>query len=86
MLASCDSQKELTAEDVATMKIAEFCTSYKSRLPSKPREKGGVAKAKVLCLYRFQRPGFCSVLAFLKCFQAVALFAGSVGARSFDLN
>ncbi|CAM9861776.1 unnamed protein product [Ascophyllum nodosum] len=38
--------KELTAEDVATMKIAEFCTSYKSRLPSKLRGSRGLSKAK----------------------------------------
>lgn len=41
-------QKELTAEEVATMKIADFCTTYKSRLPPKPREKG----AKVhMCVF-----------------------------------
>lgn len=65
LLGSCVSQKELTAEDVATMKIAEFCTSYKSRLPPKPREKGDVTKAKV-----FQRPRE-AVVPLVKNFQCI---------------
>lgn len=29
------------------MKISEFCTSYKSRLPPKPREKGAKVRLVV---------------------------------------